>query len=503
MRALATCLVAAALASQVSAQCTSFNPVFPGLSGGGINALVSWDPDGPGPLPPQLVAGGTFTYDGQASQDYIAYWDGSEWAALGWGTDGPVNAITTWDPDGSGSLPPQLFIAGDFLHTGADSTGEVASTRIARWDGAAWRALGSGIDGPVYALTTWDPDGPGPLAPLLIAAGDFHNAGGVPADYIAAWNGTSWSALAWGFDGPVRSLTTWDLDGPGPIQPQLIAGGEFANAGADSTGQVLVNHIARWDGVAWRALGLGQSDNVLTMTTLDLDGTGPQIPHLVAGGPFGIQHWDGTSWHSLGSNPLMVDYLFFQHPFPPGGPPGCNCLLQTSSAPATALSLVTFDQTGADPADAQLYTATQMSFFDPLCVDCERGQWGSNTTRTKQVALAWNGSAYVNVNTACCLAITTFATFDPDGPGPQPAMIIGASKLDSLLYACIAATPCGSADFNHDGDYATDADIEAFFACLAGNCCPTCDSADFNNDGDYGTDADIESFFRVLAGGAC
>ncbi len=62
---------------------------------------------------------------------------------------------------------------------------------------------------------------------------------------------------------------------------------------------------------------------------------------------------------------------------------------------------------------------------------------------------------------------------------------------------------CGSADFNHDGDLGTDSDIDAFFACLGGNCCPACDSADFNGDGDLGTDADIEAFFRVLGGGAC
>jgi hypothetical protein len=60
-----------------------------------------------------------------------------------------------------------------------------------------------------------------------------------------------------------------------------------------------------------------------------------------------------------------------------------------------------------------------------------------------------------------------------------------------------------SSDFNGDGDFGTDADIEAFFACLAGSCCPTCGSADFNADGDIGTDADIEAFFRVLAGGTC
>ncbi|HYE62041.1 MAG TPA: PA14 domain-containing protein [Phycisphaerales bacterium] len=58
-------------------------------------------------------------------------------------------------------------------------------------------------------------------------------------------------------------------------------------------------------------------------------------------------------------------------------------------------------------------------------------------------------------------------------------------------------------DFNGDGDAGTDQDIEAFFACLGGNCCVTCGSSDFNNDGDTGTDQDIESFFRVLGGGAC
>jgi probable HAF family extracellular repeat protein len=68
----------------------------------------------------------------------------------------------------------------------------------------------------------------------------------------------------------------------------------------------------------------------------------------------------------------------------------------------------------------------------------------------------------------------------------------------------VALTPtCGSADFNHDGDSATDLDIEDFFRCIAGDCCASCDSADFNYDGDSATDADIEAFFRVLAGGNC
>ncbi|HYE63261.1 MAG TPA: hypothetical protein VD997_14795 [Phycisphaerales bacterium] len=64
---------------------------------------------------------------------------------------------------------------------------------------------------------------------------------------------------------------------------------------------------------------------------------------------------------------------------------------------------------------------------------------------------------------------------------------------------------CGDSDFNGDGDYGTDQDIEAFFACLGGTCCTTCfaGGSDFNGDGDAGTDQDIESFFRVLGGAAC
>jgi hypothetical protein len=72
-----------------------------------------------------------------------------------------------------------------------------------------------------------------------------------------------------------------------------------------------------------------------------------------------------------------------------------------------------------------------------------------------------------------------------------------------IVPATIYVQPCGSADFDNDGDTATDADIEAFFRCFAGDCCATCGSPDFNGDGDSRTDADIEAFFRVLAGGTC
>jgi len=82
---------------------------------------------------------------------------------------------------------------------------------------------------------------------------------------------------------------------------------------------------------------------------------------------------------------------------------------------------------------------------------------------------------------------------------------ITQADLDLISSCLCPGTVCGGQDFNGDGDFGTDQDIEAFFACLGGNCCTTCfcQGSDFNGDGDFGTDADIEAFFRVLGGGNC
>jgi hypothetical protein len=81
----------------------------------------------------------------------------------------------------------------------------------------------------------------------------------------------------------------------------------------------------------------------------------------------------------------------------------------------------------------------------------------------------------------------------------------GAGQLELSGGFWTVEGGCGGADFNCDGAVGTDADIEAFFACLGGTCPPPpCrSSADFNGDGAVGTDADIEAFFRVLGGGSC
>lgn len=118
------------------------------------------------------------------------------------------------------------------------------------------------------------------------------------------------------------------------------------------------------------------------------------------------------------------------------------------------------------------------------------GGFGSTCTGNADFStqgVTWNG-------------ITTIR--DSTGTIINGATIVSGSGVDWIPPY---ALPCGTADFDGDGDSGTDADIEAFFACLSGNCCPTCylGGADFNADGDSGTDADIESFFRVLGGAPC
>jgi hypothetical protein len=122
------------------------------------------------------------------------------------------------------------------------TAGGVAANHVAKWDGSSWSALGSGMGGSVvYSLTAFD-DGSGPA---LYAGGIFTTAGGVAANYIAQWDGSTWSALGSGMGGRmdtygipfVFSLTGHD-DGSGPA---LYAGGEFSSA-TDS----LDSYLAKW-----------------------------------------------------------------------------------------------------------------------------------------------------------------------------------------------------------------------------------------------------------------
>lgn len=249
---------------------------------------------------PALYAGGRFSSAGGEATKRIARWNGDTWAPLGGGIDGTyryVFSLTVFD-DGA-EENPSLYAGGSFSVAGG-----VPANSIARWDGTSWSALGTGVDGMVLSLTVFD-DGSGEA---LYVGGYFHTAGDIRAEHIAKWDGTSWSALDSGLSGPPSPvIRVWTLavfdDGSGS-GPALYAGGNFTTAGG-----IPATGVARWDGDRWSAVGTGFDDentvNVVALTVYD-DGNGPA---LYAGGGFelagnvevnGLARWDGKEWSPVG-----------------------------------------------------------------------------------------------------------------------------------------------------------------------------------------------------------
>jgi hypothetical protein len=94
------------------------------------------------------------------------------------GADDQVNSIVS---DGTGGF----YVGGEFRNVQG-----IPASGIARWNGTQWSALGSGINGSVYAIAVSGSD--------VYVAGSFSMAGGVPAKNVARWNGSAWSALGAG-----------------------------------------------------------------------------------------------------------------------------------------------------------------------------------------------------------------------------------------------------------------------------------------------------------------
>jgi hypothetical protein len=183
-----------------------------------------------------VYAGGDFTTAGDVSANGIAKWNGSTWTNLGLGVNGSKGQIRALALDGNGNV----YAGGDFT-----TAGGVLASNIAKWNGSTWTNLGSGMssDSP---RTSGDIRGLA-LAPggVLYAAGNFVRAGDVTVNYVAQWNGNSWTNLDSGMDWKTRAVK---LDTNGNVN----AGGYFTNAGS-----VAANYVAQWNGSTWANMGSG------------------------------------------------------------------------------------------------------------------------------------------------------------------------------------------------------------------------------------------------------
>jgi hypothetical protein len=230
-----------------------------------------------------IYAGGTFSTAGGNTVNYIAQWNGSSWSALGSGM-------------GGSSFPPflpfvrALAVSGTNLYAGgfftASGDGSISLNHIAQWNGSSWSPLGSGLDNDVYVLAVSGTN--------LYAGGTFGSAGGNAASGIAQWNGSSWSASGSGMGGTYPYVFALAVSGT-----SLYAGGKFTATG---DGSQVLNYIAQWNGSSWSPLGSGINGNVEALAvsggTLYAGGNFTTAGGIVANS---IAQWNGSSWSALGS----------------------------------------------------------------------------------------------------------------------------------------------------------------------------------------------------------
>ena len=231
------------------------------------------------------------------------------WKAMGTGANGLVNDILH-------AMDGSVYICGAFT-----SVNSVANTaRVARYINGAWTPLSTGIsagtvtqmaeapDGSIFfaqnnstsskiwkwngsSFTSWDannwitnvaigPDG------IVYAKGGFTTIDGVAANYIAKFNGSTWSAMS---------------TGPGGTGTRVAVGPDRCVYATKYDG---VDHgVMKWDGSAWTELGTGFNDDISAMC-FGADGK------LYVGGNFTVvngsaivrvAYWNGTSWYPMSS----------------------------------------------------------------------------------------------------------------------------------------------------------------------------------------------------------
>lgn len=237
----------------------------------------------------EIHAGGTWFPALGGTLRGLARWDGAAWRQVGGGVQllGAIGMNSQPQVLSMALWNGQLYFGGQF-----DRAGTGVHDNVASWDGAQCNALGTGIrlswgDAEVRALAVYDNS--------LYAAGVFDSANGQPVASIARWDGTAWF--------PVSTGLTNSLNGTIGIghalhvhNGRLYVGGEF-----DRAGGVAVANMAAWDGTRFYDVGGGTPYPVRAFTTWQAQlVAGAQMPFPPGNHMLG--RWSGATWQPVGSS---------------------------------------------------------------------------------------------------------------------------------------------------------------------------------------------------------
>lgn len=217
----------------------------PGVNGGGAQ-VHTMARDAQG----RVYMGGRFMDAAGVPALNVARWDGNTWQALGSGLPGPVFALTF-------SSGGELYAGGAFSPS---TPGMPAGNQLARWDGASWALLPGRLDGDINALAV--------QGDRILVGGAFTSIDGVPMGGLAAFNGSTWVGLG-ATNGVVQTLVVTGDSG-------FCVGGNFSLIDG-----VPASNVANWDGTRWSQLGDGLNGSVSRLVR------SPE-GRICAGGKFGF-----------------------------------------------------------------------------------------------------------------------------------------------------------------------------------------------------------------------
>lgn len=257
-----------------------------------------------------LDLGGSF-YDaaGKPDADYMARWYPSGfWTAFGPPPlTGPVHALAY-----GGSSRGTFYAGGVFTNAGGDANAD----HLAVWDSVArtWTSpCTSATGGPAF---TGNVEALEIVGQTLFVGGTFQNGAGIAsADYLVACDLDTGAArsIVPGTEGIGGPVYTMDSDSAG----NLYVGGGFFNV-ADNPA---ADNVAYMDPAGvWHAMGTsgvnnddGSTDFVRALTVGDNDDVYVSTDGLDVAGIAQADHvarWDGSTWSALGSNTAGDDGWF-------------------------------------------------------------------------------------------------------------------------------------------------------------------------------------------------